>query len=127
MLFDWVGDGTAPFVDVGVAVVLVGLRLVLVSLPVVEVREVDVLVGVGLDVDEEVEVVSGVEGAGVLGTPPEDDALAPGPSIQYLYFLLKSQLVEFDFCFFSDGFHLSKSACEISQKVPAAWQLLTPV
>lgn len=71
------------------------------------------LVGVGLDV-EEVEV-------------PEDDALAPGPSIQYLYFLLKSQLVEFDFCSFSDGFQLSNSACEISQKVPAAWQLLMPV
>lgn len=47
MLFDWVGDGTAPFVDVEVAVVLVGLLLVLVSLSVVEVREVDVLVGLG--------------------------------------------------------------------------------
>jgi hypothetical protein len=36
MLFDWVGDGTAPFVVVGIAVVLVGSLIELVSLSVVE-------------------------------------------------------------------------------------------
>lgn len=43
------------------------------------------LVGAGLDVDEEVEVevevVSGVEGAGVLGTAPEEDAFPLVPAI----------------------------------------------
>jgi hypothetical protein len=90
-----------------------------------------VLVGVGLDSDEEVdvevevEVESGVEGAGVLGTAPEEDELAPDrPSIQYLYSLLKLQLVELKFCLFSDGFHWSRSAFDISQNATAAWQLL---
>lgn len=88
------------------------------------------LVGVGLDVDEEVEVevevVSGVEGTGVLGTAPEEDAFSSGPSIQYLYSLLKPQPLEFDFCLFKDGFHLSKSAFETSQKSAATLQSLTP-
>src|SRR4051794_1783409 len=129
MLFDWVGDGTVPFVVVGVVVVLVGSLLVLVSVLVFETSEVDVLVGVGLDVDEEVdsevevevEVESGVEGAGVLGTAPADDELPRGPPRQYLYSLLKLQLVEFDFCLLSDGFHRSRSAFEMSQMAAAAW------
>lgn len=89
------------------------------------------LVGAGLDVDEEVEVevevVSGVEGAAVLGTAPEEDAFPLVPAIQYLYFLLKLQPLDFDFCLLKDGFHLSKSAWETSQKEAATWQLLTPV
>jgi hypothetical protein len=132
MLFDWVRDGTDPFVVVGVVVVLVGPLLVLVSVLVVETSEVDVLVGVGLDVDEEVdsevevEVESGVEGTGVLGTAPADDELPRGPPRQYLYSLLKLQLVEFYFCLLRDGFHRSRSAFEMSQIAAAAWQLLRP-
>lgn len=76
------------------------------------------LVGVGIDVGEEVEVevevVSGVEGAGILGIVPEEDAFSSGPSIQCQYSLLKLQPLDFNLCLFKDGFYLSKSAFETS-------------